>query len=53
MIIDHYDREYLVALNKALHAKNLGFIVAGNIGLYGYTFVDFGENHRIFDGTGE
>jgi ubiquitin-activating enzyme E1 len=52
VVLDHYDRNYLVNLNKAFHKKNLGFILAGNLGLYGYTFVDFGESHRIFDGTG-
>lgn len=53
VVLDNYDREYLVRLNKAFHAKNGGFILAGNLGLYGYTFVDFGEAHRIFDATGE
>lgn len=53
VVLDHYDKTYLVNLNKAFHKKNLGFILAGNLGLYGYTFVDFGESHRIFDGTGE
>lgn len=52
VVLDNYDREYLVRLNKAIHAKNGGFILAGNLGLYGYTFVDFGEAHRIFDATG-
>jgi ubiquitin-activating enzyme E1 len=27
--------------------------LAGNLGLYGYTFVDFGEAHTVFDLTGE
>jgi len=36
-----------------MHSKNLGFLLAGNLGLYGYTFVDFGDHHRIFDATGE
>ena len=51
--IDHYDRDYLVNLNKACREKNNGFILAGNLGLHGYTFVDFGENHKVFDATGE
>ncbi len=42
MILDEYDKWYLVQLNKACHAKNVGFVLAGNLGLYGYTFVDFG-----------
>lgn len=33
--------------------KNIGFIVAGNLGLYGYTFVDFGDKFTVFDKNGE
>lgn len=53
VVLDNYDREYLINLNKACHDKNIGFLYAGNLGLYGFTFVDFGENHRIIDPTGE
>ena len=53
VILDHYNRDYLVNLNKKFHQKNLGFIYAGNLGLYGFAFVDFGDAHKIFDGTGE
>jgi molybdopterin/thiamine biosynthesis adenylyltransferase len=42
VVLDNYDREYLIKLNKACREKNIGFIYAGNLGLYGYTFVDFG-----------
>ena len=52
VVCDHYDKEYLVKLNKLMHNKNLGFVLAGNLGLYGYTFVDYGESHKIFDATG-
>lgn len=52
-MIDLYNKDYLVQLNKATHSKGIGFILAGNLGLYGYTFVDFGEKHKIFDPTGE
>ena len=51
--VDQYNRDYLVNLNKACRANKCGFILAGNLGLYGYTFVDFGEAHRVFDLTGE
>lgn len=53
VVLDSYDRDYIVKLGKAAHGKNLGFIYGGNLGLYGFTFVDFGEKHRIIDGTGE
>jgi hypothetical protein len=52
-VLDHYNKDYLVNLNKACHSRNIGFIIAGNLGLYGYSFVDFGEQHKIFDPTGE
>jgi ubiquitin-activating enzyme E1 len=42
VILDHYNKEYLIKLNKACHAKGVGFILGGNLGLYGYAFVDFG-----------
>ena len=43
----------MVKLNKACRDNKVGFILAGNLGLYGYTFVDFGEAHKVFDLTGE
>jgi len=53
VVLDNYNRDYLVKLNKAVREKGHGFIYGGNLGLYGFTFVDFGENHKIIDGTGE
>lgn len=40
-------------LNNACRSKNVGFIYAGNLGLYGFTFVDFGDKHQINDANGE
>lgn len=31
----------------------MGFIYAGNLGLYGFGFVDFGDEHKINDPNGE
>lgn len=53
VVLDNYDQEYLVKLNHACHKNSIGFILGGNLGLYGYTFVDFGEAHKVFDTTGE
>lgn len=50
---DFYDREELFKLNDFCHAHNKGFIFAGELGLYGFTFVDFGAKHVVFDTTGE
>ena len=52
VVLDSYNRDYLVKLNKAVREKHHGFIYGGNLGLYGFTFVDFGEKHKIIDGTG-
>lgn len=52
VVIDHFDKKYIVELNKACREKNIGFIYAGNLGLYGFTFVDFGENHKVIDPNG-
>lgn len=53
VVLDNYNKKYLIELNKACHEKNIGFILAGNMGLYGYTFIDYGDKHRVFDPTGE
>ena len=52
---DYYDIEKLLNFNEFCHkqAKPIGFIIAGSLGLYGYTFVDFGDSFRVFDKTGE
>jgi ubiquitin-activating enzyme E1 len=50
--LDCYDRQYLNQLNKACRENNVGFIYAGNLGLYGFAFVDFGEKHKVLDLTG-
>ena len=52
VILDNYNKDYLIKLNKLCRQKNIGFILGGNLGLYGYTFVDFGDNHTVFDTTG-
>jgi ubiquitin-activating enzyme E1 len=53
VITDHYDSPYLVALNKACRANNVGFIYSGNLGLYGFGFVDFGDKQVVHDTNGE
>jgi hypothetical protein len=53
VVVDNYNKYYLQRLNQACREKNVGFILAGCLGLYGYTFVDFGNNHTVHDQTGE
>lgn len=52
---DYYDIDKLVEFNDFCRSreKSIGFIYAGNLGLYGFTFVDFGVGFKVFDKTGE
>lgn len=52
---DYYDIDELIKFNEFCHsqAKPIGFILAGSLGLYGFTFVDFGDSFRVFDRNGE
>jgi len=47
-----FNRDALVKYNEFCHENNIGFIYAGELGLYGFTFVDFGNDHKVFDQTG-
>lgn len=52
---DCYDRDFLIKIDDFCRSreKPIGFIWAGAMGLYGWTFVDFGDAHMIFDKDGE
>ncbi len=42
----------MIALNNAARAKGVGFIYGGNLGLYGFAFIDYGDNHKVHDLNG-
>lgn len=50
---EFFDQKKLEEFNDFCHSKNIAFIFAGALGLYGFAFVDFGEKHVISDSTGE
>lgn len=52
---DYYDLDELIRFNNFCRSQEnpIGFILCGSLGLYGFTFVDYGDKFRIFDGTGE
>jgi len=52
---DFYDRKKLIDFNLFCRTreKPIGFIYAGSLGLYGFTFVDFGPNFTVLDKDGE
>ena len=41
VVVDQYDKSYLIQLNEACRQKNIGYVIGGCLGLYGYTFVDY------------
>jgi ubiquitin-activating enzyme E1 len=45
--------ENIKAANKICHDNKVGFILSETLGLLGYSFVDFGEEHLVFDHDGE
>lgn len=53
VVTDNYDKKYLLELNNLCRERKIGFIYAGNLGLYGFTFVDFGDEHKVHDQNGE
>ena len=48
-----FSTEKLFAINEELRSKKKGFILSQALGVYGYTFVDYGEDFSILDETGE
>jgi ubiquitin-activating enzyme E1 len=50
---DFYDKVKLIEYNEYCRSKGKGFIYTGSLGLYGFGFVDFGDNHLILDKDGE
>jgi len=52
---DFYDIKKLTDWNNALRRleKPIGFIFAGSLGLYGFTFVDYGPSFIVLDKDGE
>ena len=53
IVTDTLNGQLLEELGDFCHNKDIGFIVTGGLGLYGYLFVDFGEKHKITDKNGE
>jgi len=45
--------ESLMSLDAACRVAGKGFVLAETLGAAGYVFVDFGEQHKVFDMDGE
>jgi ubiquitin-activating enzyme E1 len=53
VVTDFFERASLIAWNDFCRKNGIAFIYAGSLGLYGFTFVDFGDKHTIIDKDGE
>ena len=53
VLVDNWDYDQVVSFNNQMRIKDKGFILTGGLCLYGYIFVDFGDNHLINDPNGE
>lgn len=52
-ITEVMNKDTLIAINEECRKNKAGFIYAANIGITGYCFVDFGDEHQIRDKNGE
>jgi ubiquitin-activating enzyme E1 len=53
VVTDVWNKKWLCELNDLLRSKGHGFIWGHSSGLFGSTFVDFGDNFFVHDANGE
>jgi ubiquitin-activating enzyme E1 len=53
VMTEMYKHTDLIEINRICHENKIGFIYTCSLGLSGFTFVDFGDNHMIRDDNGE
>lgn len=55
VMIDCHNRKRLIEINEFCRSqpKPIGFILGGCLGLFGFAFVDYGNDHIVLDKTGE
>ena len=53
VITELMDKEQLYKIGDLCHANKIGFIYTATLGITGFIFVDFGEEHYIRDKNGE
>jgi hypothetical protein len=50
---DCYEIDKLIVIDNHCRSNNIGFIIGGSLGVYGYSFTDFGDNFKNLDKDGE
>ena len=53
IITEFLEKEKLIEINELCRINNIGFILSLEFGIYGFIFVDFGNEFIIQDETGE
>ena len=53
IITEFLPKNKIIEINELCRNNNIGFILSLEFGIFGYIFVDFGEDFTIFDETGE
>ena len=53
VITEFLEKSLVEEINNICHANKIGFIYTASLGLSGFAFVDFGEEHIIRDENGE
>lgn len=53
VVTEFLGKDLIEEINNICHANKIGFIYSASLGLSGFAFVDFGEEHIIRDENGE
>ena len=53
IITEFLSKKSIIEIDELCRNENIGFILALELGIYGFIFVDFGNNFTIFDETGD
>ena len=53
VITEFLPKEVIESIDELCRVENIGFILTFELGIYGFIFVDFGNNFTIYDETGE
>lgn len=53
VITEFLPKKQLIEINDLCRNNNIGFILSLELGIFGFIFVDFGDNFTIFDETGD
>ena len=53
IITEFLSKKEIIDINEICRKNNIGFILSLEFGIYGFIFVDFGDEFKIYDESGE